>query len=70
LQLDPGTPDGYDFLLHMGPLGEANKRWFNGESTYLQEVVDHRIMTRSGNRVRCQKYEEREMRCAQRRRLV
>src|SRR5882724_971818 len=62
LQLDPGTPDGYDFFLHMGPLGEANKRFFNGESGYLQEVVDHpnydsfwqaRSLPKNMNNVKC-----------------
>ncbi len=38
---DFGTPDGYDFFLKMGPLAESNKRYFNGEATYWQEIVDH-----------------------------
>ena len=38
---DFGTPDGYEFFLHMGPLAESNKKYFNGEAAYWQEIVDH-----------------------------
>jgi uncharacterized protein len=38
---DPGTPDGYDFFLRLGPLSEVNQRLFNGEAGYWQEIVDH-----------------------------
>jgi uncharacterized protein len=38
---DFGTPDGYEFFLKMGPLAESNKKYFNGEAVYWQEVVDH-----------------------------
>jgi putative CocE/NonD family hydrolase len=38
---DFGTPDGYEFFLKMGPLAESNKKYFNGEATYWQEIVDH-----------------------------
>jgi putative CocE/NonD family hydrolase len=38
---DFGTPDGYEFFLNMGPLAESNKKYFNGEATYWQEIVDH-----------------------------
>ncbi len=38
---DPGTPDGYEFFLNLGPLAEANQKLFNGEARYWQEIVDH-----------------------------
>ena len=41
LDFDFGTPDAYEFFLKMGPLTEANKKYFNGEAAYWQEIVDH-----------------------------
>lgn len=41
LQFDPGTPDGYDFFLKLPPLAEVNRRLFNGQAGYWQEIVDH-----------------------------
>jgi putative CocE/NonD family hydrolase len=41
LQFDPGTPDGYDFFLNMGPLTDVNQRLLKGEARYWQEIVDH-----------------------------
>lgn len=41
LRFDSGPPDAYDFFLKMGPLAEANKKYFNGEAAYWQEVIDH-----------------------------
>jgi putative CocE/NonD family hydrolase len=38
---DPGTPDGYDFFLNLGPLTDVNRRLLNGEARYWQEIVDH-----------------------------
>ncbi|MCI0390744.1 MAG: CocE/NonD family hydrolase [Acidobacteria bacterium] len=38
---DPGTPDGYEFFLNLGPLAEVNQKLFNGEARYWQEIVDH-----------------------------
>jgi putative CocE/NonD family hydrolase len=38
---DFGTPDGYEFFLSLGPLAESNKKYFKGEATYWQEIVDH-----------------------------
>ena len=38
---DLGTPDAYEFFLRMGPLAESNKKYFNGEAAYWQEIVDH-----------------------------
>jgi hypothetical protein len=39
--IDHGTRDGYDFFLHVGPLAEANKRWFRGEVRFWDELVEH-----------------------------
>jgi putative CocE/NonD family hydrolase len=41
LRFDPGTPDMYDFLLHVPPLAELNARLFGGKAAYWQEIVDH-----------------------------
>ncbi len=41
LGFDFGTPDAYEFFLKIGPLAEANRKYFNGEAAYWQEVVDH-----------------------------
>ena len=41
LDFDFGTPDAYDFFLKMGPLADANRKYFNGEAVYWQEIVDH-----------------------------
>jgi putative CocE/NonD family hydrolase len=41
LGFDFGTPDAYQFFLKMGPLTDANKKYFNGEAAYWQEIVDH-----------------------------
>jgi len=41
LGFDFGTPDAYSFFLKMGPLADANKRFFNGHASYWQEIVDH-----------------------------
>ena len=38
---DFGPPDGYNFFLHIGPLAEVNKKYFKGEASYWQEVIDH-----------------------------
>jgi len=38
---DFGTPDAYEFFLKLGPLADANKKYFNGEAAYWQEIVDH-----------------------------
>ncbi|MBK7642836.1 MAG: CocE/NonD family hydrolase [Planctomycetes bacterium] len=36
-----GTPDGYEFFLHVGPLSEANQRWFHGEVGFWEQFVKH-----------------------------
>lgn len=41
IQFDPGTPDGYDFFLNLGPLAEVNQKLLKGEARYWQEIVDH-----------------------------
>jgi len=41
IPFDPGTPDGYNFYMKVGPLAEANKKYFNGDADYFQEIVDH-----------------------------
>src|SRR6185295_2376404 len=41
LGFDFGTPDAYEFFLKMGPLADANRKYFNGEAAYWQEIVDH-----------------------------
>jgi putative CocE/NonD family hydrolase len=41
LNFDPGTPDGYNFLLNVGPLSQVDRKLFNGGAGYWQEIVDH-----------------------------
>jgi hypothetical protein len=41
LRFDPGTPDMYEFLLHIPPLARVNAELFGGKATYWQEIVDH-----------------------------
>jgi putative CocE/NonD family hydrolase len=41
VNFDPGTPDGYNFLLNVGSLSEVNQKLFKGEAGYWQEIVDH-----------------------------
>lgn len=41
IPFDPGTPDGYDFFLNLGPLVEVNQKLLGGEARYWQEIVDH-----------------------------
>jgi len=38
---DFGTPDGYDFYLRMGPLGNADKEFFKRQIDYWQELISH-----------------------------
>ena len=35
---DFGTPDGYDFYLRMGPLGNADKEFFKGQIRVLERI--------------------------------
>lgn len=41
IPFDPGTPDGYEFFLTLGPLAEVNQKLLGGEARYWQEIVDH-----------------------------
>ncbi len=41
VSFESGTPDGYEYLLNIGPLSEVNQKLFNGEARYWQEIVDH-----------------------------
>jgi putative CocE/NonD family hydrolase len=38
---DHDTPDGYDFFLRMGPLGNADARYFKGEAAFWKEAMGH-----------------------------
>ncbi len=40
-RFDFGTPDGYDFFLRMGPLGNADKEFFKGNIQYWNELISH-----------------------------
>jgi uncharacterized protein len=62
LSFDPGTPDGYEFFLNIGPLSTVNARLLGGEARYWQEIIDHttyddfwkrRSVWRFMNNVRC-----------------
>lgn len=41
IPFDMGTPDAYDFFMNLGPLADVNRRLFNGEARYWQELIDH-----------------------------
>lgn len=36
-----GTPDGYKFFLELGPLSNADRRYFKGEVAFWNEVMQH-----------------------------
>lgn len=36
-----GTPDGYKFFLEMGPLANADKKYFRGDVAYWNEMMEH-----------------------------
>jgi len=36
-----GTPDGYQFFLRMGPLANADARYFKGDVAFWNEVMQH-----------------------------
>jgi putative CocE/NonD family hydrolase len=40
-KFDHGTPDGYRFFLEMGPLPNADKRYFKGDVAFWNEVMRH-----------------------------
>ncbi len=38
---DHGTPDGYDFFLKMGPLPNADARYYKGDVSFWDEMMRH-----------------------------
>lgn len=40
-KLDYASPDAYTFFLKMGPLANANKKYFKGEITFWNEAMKH-----------------------------
>ena len=40
-RFDHGTPDGYQFFLDLGPLPNADKRYFKGDVAFWNEVMKH-----------------------------
>ena len=40
-RFDFGTPDGYEFFLNLGPLSEVNQTYFDGASSFWEELVRH-----------------------------
>jgi len=39
--IDLGTNDGYQFYLNLGPLGNANARYFKGEMPFWNAMMEH-----------------------------
>ena len=44
-RFDYGTPDGYDFFLRMGPLGNADRKFFKGQIEWWRDLVSHDTYT-------------------------
>ncbi len=42
---DYGAPDGYDFFLRMGPLGNADRLFFKGQIDWWHDLVSHDTYT-------------------------
>lgn len=40
-RFDYGTPDGYQFFLDLGPLGNVNRDHFHGEIAFWNKIVEH-----------------------------
>jgi uncharacterized protein len=40
-RFDHGTPDGYQFFLHLGPLPNANARYFKDDVAFWTEAMQH-----------------------------
>lgn len=40
-QIEFGTPDGYDFYRRMGPLTNADEKYFKRESAYWTDLISH-----------------------------
>ena len=43
MHVDMGTPDGYDFFLRLGPLWNADEKYFHGKVEYWRELVEHDV---------------------------
>lgn len=41
--IDYGTPDGYDFYLKLGPLKNANERYFKGKNAIWNQMMDNEV---------------------------
>lgn len=41
LRFDYKTKDAYDFYLNMGPLSQANEKYFHGENPYWDDMIKH-----------------------------
>lgn len=41
LPFDHDTPDGYDFFLNLGPLPNADKKYFKGQVAFWNEMMSH-----------------------------
>ncbi|WP_248291034.1 CocE/NonD family hydrolase [Pseudoalteromonas arctica] len=39
--MDATTPDGYEFFRKLGPLSNVNKKYFNGERPFWNELTEH-----------------------------
>jgi hypothetical protein len=44
-RFDFATPDGYDFFLRMGPLGNADTNFFKGQIEWWRDLVSHDTYT-------------------------
>jgi hypothetical protein len=42
---DFGTPDGYDFFLRMGPLANADQKFFKGQIEWWRDLISHDTYT-------------------------
>lgn len=40
-RFEHGTPDGYKFFLEMGPLANADRKYFKGDVAFWNEVMQH-----------------------------
>jgi putative CocE/NonD family hydrolase len=40
-RFEHGTPDGYDFFLRLGPLANADRKYFKGDVPFWNEVMRH-----------------------------
>jgi putative CocE/NonD family hydrolase len=44
-RFDFGTPDGYDFFLHMGPLANVEQKYFKGKIEWWDDLISHDTYT-------------------------